>query len=499
MRASTFLAMMVLLMNAAMAQFQHQRTENSGSSNRFPTTANRAEFVPGEYVVKYKKGMNAASSAIGSIGKVEQSFKIGSDNFAVIKSSINPQQLANALGSSTIEYVEPNFIYRTLGYRTSRDLSVNELTQIQLDQDNYVPSDEYFAKLWGMNNTSTDAPQVMGKRADIDALEAWKLTLGDKKIIVAVIDTGIDYNHPDLKNNIWTNEAEANGKAGVDDDNNGVIDDIHGASFVMGKVSGDPMDDNSHGTHCSGTIGAFHDKIGVAGVMSNVSLMAVKFLSSSGSGTLADAIKAIEYATKMGAHVMSNSWGGGGYSKALEDAIKATDEKGAVFVAAAGNDGRNNDTFASYPASYPIPNIVSVAAFDVNDNLAKFSNYGAKTVHIAAPGVDILSSTPGGKYATYSGTSMATPHVSGIVGLMLSKAQFSSKDLESRRALAESIRSVLIKTATTAPAYNGKVVSNGRASSADAIKTLVNPALRSIVRINNTSSSGSVFQSRRTH
>jgi hypothetical protein len=206
----------------------------------------------------------------------------------------------------------------------------------------------------------------------------------------------------------------------VDDDNNGVIDDIHGANFAVdGTPTGDPLDDHNHGTHCAGTIAAVHNDIGVAGVMADATLVAVKFLSSGGGGSTDAAMRAIDYATKLKVNVMSNSWGGGGYSQSLFDVIKKASDQGIVFVVAAGNSSTNNDEGDFYPANYKIDSLISVAATNAQDELTSFSNYGAKSVHVAAPGHRILSTVIGNKYAVFSGTSMATPHVAGIVGFEL--------------------------------------------------------------------------------
>ena len=219
-------------------------------------------------------------------------------------------------------------------------------------------------------------------------------------VLVGVIDTGVDYNHPDLAANIWTNPGEIAGN-GIDDDGNGYIDDVHGYDFV--NNDGDPMDDNGHGTHFSGTIGGVgNNGIGVAGVNWNVKIMALKFLDSGGSGSTANAVAGVQYATMMGVDVTSNSWGGGGFSQALYDAIDAAGAANIAFVAAAGNNGANNDTSPAYPAAYDLPNIISVAATDDNDELASFSNYGAASVDLGAPGVDILSTLPGNQYGLLS-------------------------------------------------------------------------------------------------
>jgi subtilisin family serine protease len=251
---------------------------------------------------------------------------------------------------------------------------------------------------------------------------------------------------------MWVNEKELNGKPGVDDDGDGYIDDIHGYNFASN--TNDPMDGHGHGTHCSGTIGALHNnQVGVAGVMAEVTIVPVKFLDDSGSGTLENAIKAIDYATELNVDLMSNSWGGGGYSQALFDAIKRASDKGIIFTAAAGNSSSNNDTSPSYPASYNVPNIVSVAALTAQNDLASFSSFGRNSVHIAAPGQNILSTVAGGGYDVMSGTSMATPHVSGVLGLLLAKEG---------RMPHEVMKERLVMTGVPVAALRGKTITSSR-------------------------------------
>ena len=220
--------------------------------------------------------------------------------------------------------------------------------------------------------------------------------------MVAIIDTGIDYTHPDLAANIFINTAEIPGNH-IDDDGNGFVDDVRGWDFV--NRDNDPMDDHFHGTHVAGTVGAVGDNgLGVAGVNWSVRLMPLKFLDSGGSGSTADAVAAIEYATMMHVDVMSNSWGGGGFSEALRLAIENAMNAGILFVAAAGNSSSNNDLFPAYPASYDLDNIVSVASTTATDNLSNFSNFGPTTVDLAAPGSNILSTLPGSTYGLLSGS-----------------------------------------------------------------------------------------------
>ncbi len=251
----------------------------------------------------------------------------------------------------------------------------------------------------------------------IDSLKAWtQFSTGNRSIVVAVIDTGIDYTHEDLAANMWKNPKEIEGN-GIDDDNNGFIDDIYGWNFVGNNNN--PFDDNRHGTHVSGTIGAIAGNgLGTIGVSPKVSIMACKFLSKDGFGSVDAAMKAITYAVANGAKVLNNSWGGGSFSQALLDTIKAAERSGVLFVAAAGNSGKDNDTAPMYPASYDAPNIISVAATDALDQRASFSNFGKTTVDLGAPGVAVFSTFPGNLYGNLSGTSMATPHVTGAVALI---------------------------------------------------------------------------------
>ena len=215
--------------------------------------------------------------------------------------------------------------------------------------------------------------------ADIDAPETWSFQTG-AQVVIGVIDTGVDRTHPDLAANIWTNPGEIAGN-GLDDDGNGYVDDVHGWDFVNGD--NDPMDDHGHGTHCAGTIAGIGDNgIGVAGVCWSARIMALKFLDAGGYGTTSDAVLAVEYATANGARLTSNSWGRHGYSAALYDAIAAARDAGALFIAAAGNDGVNNDLSPHYPSSYDLSDIIAVAATDRNDGLANFSCYGAASVDV---------------------------------------------------------------------------------------------------------------------
>lgn len=412
------------------------------SSGSVVCFAQAHEAVPGEYVVKFKNqvGMFTASAMANSMhGEIKSYISDKSKAVVIKKSMLERSDLAleELRNHPMVEIAEPNYIFRPV----------------------VVPNDSRFDGLWGMQNTRS----VGG--IDIDADQAWELTKGDRKIVVAVIDSGVDYNHEDLKNNMWVNDAEKNGKPGVDDDGNGYIDDIYGYDFA--NSDGDPMDDNDHGSHCAGTIGAEGDNgIGVAGVNWKVQIMALKFLSKSGGGTLDAAIKAIDYGVDMKADILSNSWGGGGFSENLKQAIERAEQAGVLFVAAAGNEARNNDSVDSYPANYDVPNVISVAAIDSEGELANFSNYGKSKVHIAAPGVDILSTTPGNGYKEFSGTSMATPHVSGVAALLLAnEPQLNYQEIKER----------LLATAVPLASLNQKVSTGSVLNAYNALTNTVPP------------------------
>ena len=296
-----------------------------------------------------------------------------------------------------------------------------------------------------------DLAKVYGM-SKIQAVEAWKVFRGSKNFIVADIDTGIDYNHDDISFNVWRNAKPTR-------------DDVVGFDFIHND--GLPFDDQGHGTHTAGTIGAVGGNgIGVSGVAQQISIMALKFLSAEGSGTTGDAIKAIDYAITHGAKVLSNSWGGKGDdgNKALSDAVERARAADVLFVAAAGNDGTDNDgSDPAYPAAFTNDNMLTVAATDDKDDLAFFSNYGKKTTHVAAPGVNVYSLAPGNKYATHSGTSMACPHVAGAAALIWSKKPSMTY---------KEVKDILMKTADSLPALQGKTVTGGRINVLRALRSM---------------------------
>lgn len=326
--------------------------------------------------------------------------------------------------------------------------------EIATDSSTLLSNDPSSDKLWGMNNTG----QTGGTEdADIDALEAWDISRGTG-VVVAVLDTGVDYTHQDLAANMWVNTGEIAGN-GLDDDGNGFVDDIHGYDFAYNDS--DPMDAYGHGTHVAGTIAAVADNgIGVVGVAPEAQIMALKFIDDSGSGRVFDAIQALEYAVMMGAQVSNNSWGGGGFSTALSEAISLAGAAGHTFVAAAGNSSNNIASIPHYPASFDAENLIAVAATNDDDGLAYFSNYGFTTVDVVAPGRSIYSTLPSDSYGTKSGTSMAAPHVTGIVALLLAQ----NPDLS-----PEEIRDLLVETSDPIAALASRSASSGRVNAANAL------------------------------
>ena len=414
--------------------------------------------VPGELIVGFEATVSdaQASAAVSSVGaKDKKRFRPLKARLVSVEPGKAEAAMKKLVNDPRVAYVEPNYVVKALA----------------------LPSDPSFGQLWGLRNTGQVVQGVAGTPdADIDADEAWDVTTGSTSTEVAVIDTGVDFGHVDLGNSetgsplLWINPGENCSGCrtdGVDNDGNGYVDDYRGWDFVNGDNN--PFDDNGHGTHVAGTIGALGSNgVGVTGVNWQTSVMPLKFLDWFGSGTTADAISAILYAAAKGADVMSNSWGGGGYSQALANAIATADLAGSLFVAAAGNNGANNDAAPFYPAGYEAANVVSVAATNSKDQLASFSNYGAKTVDLGAPGVSIYSTIPGNQYDWFDGTSMATPHVSGVAALV--KAADPA-------ATGAGLRALLFGTVDPIAALAGKSVTGGRLNAAKAVKCSQTPQL----------------------
>ena len=352
-------------------------------------------------------------------------------------------------------------------YRSLPEVEYAEAnSEIKLDHDDrgrkhLHADDEMFFRQWGLFNSGQNGGAA---GADISAMRAWTVTTGSDQVVVAVIDSGVDYSHPDLANNIWSRPPIIMAYRDDDLTPEGPVDDIHG--FNVSEDNGDPMDDNGHGTHCAGIIGAEGGNgIGIAGVNWNVKIMPLKFMNAEGTGTTKDAIEAINYVIDrkragVNVRIISASWGSTAKSRALEDVIRKAGEEGILFVAAAGNASSDNDQNPHYPSSYNLDNVISVAAMNRYDELAGFSNYGAKSVHIAAPGAEILSTYLQNGFEEKSGTSMATPVVAGVAALVLA---------QNPKLSVEELRALLLSSVDAVPALKGKVSSGGRINAAKAL------------------------------
>lgn len=446
-----------------------------------------------DLLIKFAPGTIQSLNVLSALNKNGTKAEALTDQWIRVQSSNQKLDLQALSQDPNIEYVQPNYPIRLMhDYKIEDPLRRTALLRLAQKQgllaaalpDNpaipAAPSaprsgtDPLFDHQWGMK--------------DIGVSDAWKITIGNPDMIVAVIDTGVDYTHEDLLPNMWRNKREIPDNK-IDDDGNGYVDDIVGWDFVSNDNK--PYDlpstlnellsgggNPGHGTHCAGNVAARGDNgIGIAGVAPNVKIMALRFISDKGAGTTADAIKAIKYAVDNGAKVLSNSWGSEGEdpkeakeNKALRDAVQFAQDKGVLFIAAAGNGhngvGYSNDTDSrpAFPASYDHENIVSVAAIDINDRLGGFSNWGSRTVDMGAPGVNVFSTMVGNKYSDkvidiggfdvgWDGTSMATPHVAGAAALY-----WSAHPTKTWREVKEALMSSVKKTST----LSGKVVSNGK-------------------------------------
>jgi thermitase len=447
-----------------------------------------------EFLVKFTEEVRATSALPKQVANSGSKAEILFSGWVLVKSPNTEvaQQLQSLLNEDpNVDYIQPNYTMRLLeDYRIADPLRRAAFARgwaknfkPQAIPDNLVipeapaqigtGADPLYNSQWGMK--------------DIGAEAGWKVASG-APIVVAVIDTGVDYTHEDLLPNMWRNPGEiANNN--IDDDHNGFVDDIVGWDFKSNDNK--PYDltttwqelltsggNPGHGTHCAGNVAARGDNgKGISGVAPQVKIMALRFLGEKGGGTTADGIKAIKYAVDNGAQVLSNSWGSegedpseGAENKALRDIIQYSQDHGTLFIAAAGNGhngkGYDNDSDKKpgYPASYENENIISVAALDVNNRLGGFSNWGAKTVDIGAPGVNIFSTTVGNKYSdkvldiggfevAWDGTSMATPHVAGAAALYWSKYPTKSWS-EVKAALLSSVKKI--------PALSRKVTSEGK-------------------------------------
>lgn len=462
-----------------------------------------AQTVDGQnvnYLVKFKSTRaleSALKSSIMSQPNTDQKVEIVTDQMVLV--SGKDAAAAPLMKNKNIEYIQPDYELSLIeSYKADSQEQRNQVMEylmanpqalakakgdnpaIPMAPVSSASADPLFSKQWGM--------------IDMGAAQVWPRAKNNQNVIVAVIDSGVDYTHPDLIANMWRNPGETGkdaqgrdrSKNGIDDDGNGYVDDVVGYDFVSNDSL--PYDKSTpawqlllgggnpgHGTHCAGNVAARgNNGMGISGVAPNAQIMALRFISEKGSGVTSAAIKAIRYAVDNGARVLNNSWGSSGEdpkeqaeNRALREAIQYAESKGVLFIVAAGNGfngkGYDNDTSArpAYPASYPYSNIISVAAIDVNNKLGRFSNYGVKTVHIGAPGVKIFSTVVGGKYsdqpipflAVWEGTSMAAPHVAGAAALYWAQ--------NPNKTMAE-VKDAILKSAAPIPALAGKVSSGGK-------------------------------------
>ncbi len=367
-----------------------------------------------EFIVKLKTPLSQLGifrSELFSTLSVQRVYDKGNYVITSLTGDLNDikSQVAEIMQNQEVEYIVPNLNVQAL------DLFIDT-----------EPNDPKYSDQYALEK--------------VNAEQAWGFTKGSEDVVVAVIDTGVDYTHEDLEAQIWKNTKEIAGND-IDDDGNGFVDDIRGWDFD--GDDNDPMDETSsgffgfggnpgHGTHCAGIIGATgNNEIGISGMAQNITIMPIRFLNKNGSGDLDNSVKAIDYAVDNGADIISASWGGSfsdSVSKPIAEAIERAEKAGVVFVAAAANSGKNNDTNNFFPTNAPYKNVIAVAATDDADKKASFSNFGIEKVDLGAPGVDILSTIPDNKYKTLSGTSMATPLVAGMIAL-----QFSLTDDKNRR------------------------------------------------------------------
>jgi subtilisin family serine protease len=432
------------------------------------------DYVEGELLVKFKSGIlsSASSNLHQAVGaSVETRFPImpGLEHVKLPEGVSVKNAIQQYMSDPNVEYAEPNFIRKIDATR---------------------PNDTYFDQQWGLENLGQIADGTPG--ADVQAPDAWDISTSTP-VVIAVIDTGVDYSHPDLIDNIWLNTGEncinglnPNGGDGLDNDLNGFIDDCFGGDFGDGE--NDPMDIVGHGSHVAGIIGAVgHNGAGVTGLLWDVLIMPLKIFNAAGLMTTANSISAINYAVANGARIINASYGGFGFSSAEYNAISAANTAGVLVVAAAGNGGAdsigdNNDLAPHYPSSYDLPNIIAVAATDQNDRRADFSNFGTSTVDVAAPGVFILSTVPvagvvmpfasmcsGFTFASLDfcdGTSMATPHVSALAGLLYSYyAHFNHTQ----------IRGTILRYVEILDELNGWILTGGRINAYLAMSSLLTP------------------------
>jgi subtilisin family serine protease len=443
-------------------------------------------YKEGELLVKFKSGVVTSSSL-----KIHKTMNASVIRRYTTVPELQHVQLPNGLSvqdaikqymsDPNVEYAEPNYIRHIASIKS------------------IIPNDTYFRDQWALRNMGRYAYGTHG--ADISASRAWTISVGSHDVVVAVLDTGIDFTHSDLVGNIWINLGETNCNDGIDNDGNGFIDDCIGWDFTtcakfkddgtceITKLPGnDPMDDFGHGTHVAGIIGAVgNNGNGVSGVMWTTQLMPLKILNGDGQGQDSDIIAGIDYAIiekNRGVNIVAinASFGGGGFDQALSDEIQKANDAGIIFVAAAGNGGDdgigdNNDLAPFYPASFNLPNIISVAATDQDDRRVPFSNFGLNSVHVAAPGEYILSTVPNNMVSDFSdkeffqGTSMAAPHVAGLAGLL-----FSFYDgIHNTLFNSAQVRQTILNYVDKKPTLVGWIQTGGRINAFRSISSLLAP------------------------
>jgi len=428
----------------------------------FARVNKKIEFARGEVLVTFEElvPFSQISETLDRHNlEILKAYSIIPNTYLVRKKGIDKRGLA-----SQTEQIEVDGLISKLN-KEEKVLFLEPNYKVYADKNTNDPG---LQGVYSLNNTG----QTGGTYdADIDGFEAWDLNIGNKKVIIGIIDSGIDYDHPDLADNMWKNPGEIPGN-NIDDDANGYIDDVYGWDWAYND--NDPSDYCGHGTHCAGTAGAIgNNGEGVSGIAWNINFMALKFLDDYGSGFTSDAISAVEYATQMGATLTSNSWGGGDSSSGMKAAIANSN---MLFIAAAGNSSDDNDSYPHYPSSYDLANIIAVASTDHNDYLAFSSCYGLTSVDLGAPGVDILSTKPDNStdiyfrspgwglsstyYGIISGTSMATPLVAGTAALVHSRNPALSW---------EEAKAVILDNVDPIFALNGKTVTGGRLNAYNAL------------------------------
>ncbi len=437
-------------------------------------SAQQPQVVAGEYLVKFKNVMldpSSVSQKIEGRASLKTAFKAMNIYHIALKPGVDEQRSLDALKQDPdVEFIEPNYIL-------SKEQSESEAAPGQIVPGFSRQEVEEMAAQSQNNSAQSDYSAFAGgaytqSGSSVQATQAWSAMTpynGTNKVIVAIVDTGLDKTHKVFlpytgtasggTGSLWINTIEANGTTGVDDDGNGYVDDINGWNFISNNSNF--YDDDGHGTHVAGiVVGAGTDILASPLSRSKIIVMPLKFLDASGSGSTANAIKAIYYAADNGAKVINNSWGGANYSRSLHEALTYAYNRQVTIVSAAGNYSKNNDTNSMYPSNYDVPSNIAVAATTDSDGLAYFSNYGKSLVSVASPGVNIYSTIPSNMYGYLSGTSMAAPFVAGIAALAKS---------ESPSLSGYQIKNLIIAQANVVSGLSTKIKSSARVN---ALKTV---------------------------